>query len=75
VATVLEQHPDAKAVMMVYPTYWLVEMCKRSISGPVQHPLLGEAHGAHSLAFILTTHARFNELDLTVQSIHKVLEQ
>jgi arginine/lysine/ornithine decarboxylase len=78
VATALEQHPEAKAVMMVYPTY-------EGICGDIaaiaqiahQHhiPLLvDEAHGPH-FAFHpeLPTSALAAGADLSVQSTHKVL--
>jgi len=74
----LEQHPDAKAVMMVYPTY-------HGVCGDIdaiaklahQHniPLLvDEAHGAH-FAFHsqLPPSALAAGADLAVQSTHKVL--
>lgn len=78
VATALEQYPNAKAVMMVYPTY-------EGVCGDVaaivqiahQHnvPLLvDEAHGPH-FAFHpeLPTPALAAGADLSVQSTHKVL--
>lgn len=78
VEAALKQHPDVKAVMMVYPTY-------HGVCGDVgaiahlarQHniPLLvDEAHGAH-FAFHpdLPDSALSLGADLTVQSIHKVL--
>lgn len=78
VATALEQHPDAKAVMMVYPTYYGV--CGdvgaiATLAHQYNIPLLvDEAHGAH-FAFHpdLPTPALAGGADLTVQSIHKVL--
>ena len=78
VEAALKQHPDAQAVMMLYPTY-------QGICGDVeaiahlahQHhlPLLvDEAHGAH-FAFHpdLPPSALSAGADLTVQSSHKVL--
>ena len=77
-AAVLKQHPDAKAVMMVYPTYHgvcgdLGAIAK--ITHQYNIPLLvDEAHGAH-----LNFHPNLPEAalsagaDLTVQSIHKTL--
>ncbi len=78
VAKALAAHPDAKAVMMVYPTY-------HGVCGDVAHiaevthqhkiPLLvDEAHGAH-FAFHpkLPMTALAAGADLAVQSIHKVL--
>ncbi|MBD2088007.1 aminotransferase class I/II-fold pyridoxal phosphate-dependent enzyme [Trichocoleus sp. ST-U3] len=78
VADALKQHPDAKAVMMVYPTYYGVCGDIRAIAQIAhQHgiPLLvDEAHGAH-FAFHpdLPTSALAAGADLTVQSTHKVL--
>ncbi len=78
VAAALEQHPDAKAVMMVYPTYYGVCGDVAAIAQLAhQHsiPLLvDEAHGAH-FAFHpdLPTPALAGGADLTLQSIHKVL--
>ncbi|MBD2386540.1 aminotransferase class I/II-fold pyridoxal phosphate-dependent enzyme [Cylindrospermum sp. FACHB-282] len=76
--TTLEKHPDAKAVLTVYPTYYGV--C--GDLGAIAHithqyniPLLvDEAHGAH-FAFhsALPTTALAAGADLTVQSIHKTL--
>jgi arginine decarboxylase len=74
----LEQHPDAKAVMMVYPTYYGVcgdVAAIASIAHKHNIPLLvDEAHGSH-FAFHpeLPTPALAAGADLTVQSIHKVL--
>jgi arginine decarboxylase len=78
VAQALATHPDAKAVMMVYPTY-------HGICGDIQAiaalthqfgiPLLvDEAHGPH-FAFHpeLPTPALGAGADLSVQSTHKVL--
>lgn len=78
VATALEQHPDAKAVMMVYPTYYGVcgdVAAIATLAHQYNIPLLvDEAHGAH-FAFHpdLPTPALRTGADLTVQSIHKVL--
>ncbi len=78
VADALAQHPDTKAVMMVYPTYHgvggnVAEIAK--ICHQYNIPLLvDEAHGAH-FAF----HPDFPQTalaagaDLSVQSIHKTL--
>ncbi|BAY14616.1 Orn/Lys/Arg decarboxylase [Anabaenopsis circularis NIES-21] len=74
----LQQHPDAKAVLTVYPTYYGV--CGdlgaiANITHQYNIPLLvDEAHGAH-FAFHseLPTPALAAGADLTVQSIHKVL--
>jgi arginine decarboxylase len=78
VKTALEQHPDAKAVMMVHPTYYGVCQDLRAIA-QITHqyniPLLvDEAHGAH-FAFHpeLPIPALLAGADLTVQSIHKTL--
>jgi arginine/lysine/ornithine decarboxylase len=78
VAKALEQYPDAKAVIMVYPTYHGVCGDIKAIAKLVhQHhiPLLvDEAHGAH-FAFHpnLPPSALSAGADLTVQSTHKVL--
>ena len=77
-AAALEQNPDAKAVMVVYPTYHGVCGDLRAIA-KITHqyniPLLvDEAHGAH-----FNFHPKLPEsalsigADLTVQSIHKTL--
>ncbi|NER93073.1 MAG: aminotransferase class I/II-fold pyridoxal phosphate-dependent enzyme [Symploca sp. SIO1B1] len=77
-AKALEQHPDTKAVMIVYPTYHGVCGDIEAIAQLVhQHniPLLvDEAHGAH-FAFHpeLPTSALAAGADLAVQSTHKVL--
>lgn len=78
VESALQEHPDAKAVMIVYPTYYGV--C--GDLGAIAHlthkyniPLLvDEAHGAH-FAFHpqLPNSALALGADLTVQSIHKTL--
>ena len=78
VASALEQHPDAKAVMMVYPTYYGVcgdVAAIATLAHQYHIPLLvDEAHGPH-FAFhsALPTPALASGADLTVQSIHKVL--
>ncbi|WP_250122387.1 aminotransferase class I/II-fold pyridoxal phosphate-dependent enzyme [Chroococcidiopsis sp. CCMEE 29] len=78
VQAALEQHPDAKAVMMVYPTYYGVcgdVMAIAILAHQHNIPLLvDEAHGPH-FAFHpnLPTPALAAGADLTVQSIHKVL--
>jgi len=78
VATALEQHPDTKVIMMVYPTYYGVCGDVAQVAQLAhQHgiPLLvDEAHGPH-FAFHpdLPTPALASGADLTVQSIHKVL--
>jgi len=77
-ASALEQHPDAKAVMMVYPTYHGVCGDLRAIA-KITHqyniPLLvDEAHGAHfNFHPNLPEPALSAGADLTVQSIHKTL--
>ena len=78
VARALKQHPDAKAVMMVYPTYHGVCGDVKAIAQLVhQHniPLLvDEAHGAHFWFHPdLPPSALSAGADLTVQSTHKVL--
>jgi len=78
VESALQQHPDAKAVFTVYPTYYGVcgdLSAIASITHQYNIPLLvDEAHGAH-FAFHpeLPTPALAAGADLTVQSIHKVL--
>ncbi|MEA5554515.1 aminotransferase class I/II-fold pyridoxal phosphate-dependent enzyme [Anabaena cylindrica UHCC 0172] len=78
VKTALEKHPDAKAVLTVYPTYYGVCGDLRAIALLTHQyniPLLvDEAHGAH-FAFHpqLPTPALAAGADLTVQSIHKTL--
>ena len=74
----LLQHPDAKAVMILYPTYQGVcgdiEVIAK-ITNEYNIPLLvDEAHGAH-FAFHpnLPPSALSAGADLTVQSTHKVL--
>jgi arginine/lysine/ornithine decarboxylase len=78
VAIALEQHPDAKAVLMVYPTYYgvcgeieAIAQMAHSYDIPL---LVDEAHGAH-FAFHeeLPMAALAAGADLTVQSTHKVL--
>lgn len=78
VQSALQQHPDAKAVLVVYPTYYGVcgdLSAIANITHQYNIPLLvDEAHGAH-FAFHpeLPTPALTAGADLTVQSIHKVL--
>ncbi|MEH2331773.1 aminotransferase class I/II-fold pyridoxal phosphate-dependent enzyme [Nostoc sp.] len=78
VQSALQQHPDAKAVLTVYPTYYGVcgdLSAIANITHKYNIPLLvDEAHGAH-FAFHpeLPTPALAAGADLTVQSIHKVL--
>ncbi|WP_448266746.1 aminotransferase class I/II-fold pyridoxal phosphate-dependent enzyme [Nostoc sp. DSM 114159] len=78
VQSALQQHPDAKAVLVVYPTYYGVcgdLSAIANITHQYNVPLLvDEAHGAH-FAFHpeLPTPALAAGADLTVQSIHKVL--
>ncbi len=78
VAAALTQHPDAKAVLLVSPTYYGVCGDVAAIADLAhQHniPLLvDEAHGAH-FAFHthLPTPALLAGADLAVQSIHKTL--
>ncbi|MEH2194787.1 MAG: aminotransferase class I/II-fold pyridoxal phosphate-dependent enzyme [Nostoc sp.] len=78
VQSALQEHPDAKAVLTVYPTYYGVcgdLSAIANITHQYNIPLLvDEAHGAH-FAFHpeLPTPALAAGADLTVQSIHKVL--
>jgi arginine decarboxylase len=78
VKAALQQHPDAKAVLTVYPTYYGVCGDLQAIA-QITHqyniPLLvDEAHGAHfTFHPELPTSALAAGADLTVQSIHKVL--
>ena len=78
VAQALAAHPDAKAVMMVYPTYHGVcgDVAQiAEITHQYKIPLLvDEAHGAHfGFHPQLPIAALAAGADLTVQSIHKVL--
>ena len=78
VEAALRQHPDVKAVMIVYPTYEGVCGDIEAIAQVThQHdvPLLvDEAHGAHfTFHPDLPTAALAAGADLTVQSTHKVL--
>ncbi|MBD2342076.1 aminotransferase class I/II-fold pyridoxal phosphate-dependent enzyme [Calothrix sp. FACHB-156] len=78
VESALQQHPDAKAVMIVYPTYYGVCGDVEAIAQITQQyniPLLvDEAHGAHfTFHAQLPTPALAAGADLTVQSIHKTL--
>ena len=78
VAIALKNHPDAKAVLIVYPTYYGVCSDIRAIANLTHTagiPLLvDEAHGAH-FAFHpnFPTSAMAAGADLTVQSTHKTL--
>ena len=74
----LEQHPDAKAVMVVYPTYYGACGDLAAIAEIVHSydlPLLvDEAHGAHfGFHADLPPAALSMGADLTVQSTHKLL--
>ncbi|WP_375473532.1 aminotransferase class I/II-fold pyridoxal phosphate-dependent enzyme [uncultured Nostoc sp.] len=78
VQSALQQHPDAKAVLTVYPTYYGVcgdLSAIANITHQYNIPLLvDEAHGAHfTFHPELPTPALAAGADLTVQSIHKVL--
>ena len=74
----LQKHPDAKAVMIIYPTYYGVCGDIKAIAKLTHEyniPLIvDEAHGAH-FAFHpeLPISALNAGADLTVQSIHKTL--
>ena len=78
VQAALKQYPDAKAVMIVYPTYYGVCGDVKAIAHITHQyniPLLvDEAHGAH-FAFHpqLPISALAAGADLSVQSIHKTL--
>ncbi len=78
VSQALKQHPDAKAVMMVYPTYHGICGNIAAIADVTHQyniPLLvDEAHGPH-FAFHpdFPPSALAQGADLTVQSTHKVL--
>ncbi|MBW4572668.1 MAG: aminotransferase class I/II-fold pyridoxal phosphate-dependent enzyme [Tolypothrix carrinoi HA7290-LM1] len=78
VQAALKQHPDAKAVMIIYPTYYGVCGDVEAIASLVHQyniPLLvDEAHGAH-FAFHpqLPIPALAAGADFSVQSIHKTL--
>ncbi len=74
----LEQHPDAKAVMLVYPTYYGAGGDLGAIAEIVHSydlPLLvDEAHGAHfGFHSDLPPSALSLGADLSVQSTHKLL--
>jgi arginine decarboxylase len=74
----LERHPDAKAVMMVYPTYYGIGGDLGAIAEIVHSydlPLLvDEAHGAHFGFHPALPPAALNlGADLSVQSTHKLL--
>ncbi len=76
--TALKKHPDAKAVMMVYPTYYgvcgdITAIAKLTHEHNI--PLLvDEAHGAHfNFHPELPIPALAAGADLSVQSIHKTL--
>jgi arginine decarboxylase len=74
----LEQHPDAKAVILVYPTYYGACGDLAAIAAIVHSynlPLLvDEAHGAHfGFHADLPPAALTAGADLTVQSTHKLL--
>ena len=74
----LQKHPDAKAVMMVYPTYYGVCGDIKAIAKLTHEyniPLLvDEAHGAHFTFHPELPISALNAgADLTVQSIHKTL--
>ncbi|MBD2610038.1 MAG: aminotransferase class I/II-fold pyridoxal phosphate-dependent enzyme [Nostoc sp. ZfuVER08] len=78
VESALQQHPDAKAVLTVYPTYYGVCGDLNAIANITHQyniPLLvDEAHGAHFRFHPkLPISALAAGADLTVQSIHKVL--
>ena len=78
VKSALEQHPDARAVMVVYPTYHGACGDLAAIAEIVhsyQIPLLvDEAHGAHfGFHSYLPPAALTVGADLTVQSTHKLL--
>lgn len=78
IAIALDQHPDIKAVMVVYPTYHGICGDLAAIATIVHNhniPLLvDEAHGGHfSFHPQLPPSALASGADLTVQSTHKVL--
>ncbi|HEY9616656.1 MAG TPA: aminotransferase class I/II-fold pyridoxal phosphate-dependent enzyme [Microcoleaceae cyanobacterium] len=78
IAAALAQHPDAKAVMVVYPTYYGTCSDLAAIAEMTHQyniPLLvDEAHGAHfTFHPELPTPALVATADLTVQSTHKTL--
>lgn len=78
VAQTLQQHPDTKAVLIVYPTYQGIcgNIAKiAEITHQYNIPLIvDEAHGAHfNFHPDLPTPALKAGADLTVQSTHKIL--
>ena len=78
ISKALRKHPDTKAVMMVYPTYYGVCGDIKTIAEQTSKyniPLIvDEAHGSH-FAFHseLPVSALSAGADLTVQSIHKTI--
>lgn len=78
IASALKNHPDAKAVLIVYPTYYGVCGDIRAIADLTHAAgislLVDEAHGAH-FAFHpdLPLSALAAGADLTIQSTHKTL--
>lgn len=78
VATALSKHPNAKAVMMVSPTYYGVCGDVQAIAQLAHNhgiPLLvDEAHGAHFAFHPELPRSALNAgADLTIQSTHKTL--
>ncbi|MEA5570157.1 aminotransferase class I/II-fold pyridoxal phosphate-dependent enzyme [Calothrix sp. UHCC 0171] len=78
VAAALQQHPDAKAVLMIYPTYYGVcgdVAAIANITHRYNIPLLvDEAHGAHfAFHHQLPMPALQAGADICIQSIHKTL--
>jgi arginine decarboxylase len=74
----LERHPDAKAVMLVHPTYYGacgdLAAIAEIVHGYDLPLLVDEAHGAHfGFHPDLPLAALFAGADLTVQSTHKLL--
>lgn len=78
VAQALQEHPDAKAILMVYPTYYGVCGDVEAIANLAHQynipMLVDEAHGPHfTFHPDLPPAALSKGADLSVQSIHKVL--
>ena len=77
VAEAVEKYPDAKALIMVYPTYYGVAADIKTIARIVHHHnmllLVDEAHGPHLLfSSRLPMQALDAGADIVAQSTHKI---